>query len=560
MARPGLLYVTMQPRPDLPAAQFHDWYNNEHGPLRLRLSYVTNGFRYRAIDLNGSKGTQGQDLPEWLALYDLTDVDQLTRDPAYLSMRTDKVKTQREKDTMAQIAVDRGIYQLDNERRSNAFVPLEEQSDAASAGKVLVAISIRADQSRKTDLENWYEQEHAPLLSKVSGWHRTRLFSTVATGSDADPVVFLILHEFTAADGLNSVEYQNALNISWSKSIMAGSDIAKRHVHRTYEWYYTFGPAPRELASLTAPSGTTLKFWSSNDGLTKTSSHPTRPVIESFVTTPDNVEIPYRLEGSGDPSAPLIVLSNSILVDWTVWDDFVDEFLSVNPNFRILRYLTRGRQRQCGNQPITIDLLASDIISLLDALRVPRAALLIGVSLGGVTVLNTSLLHPSRASAFVACDTNSSAPESNRKAWNDRIALAEKEGAVSATSESIVGSQLAEVTTRRWLVPEHYTNNPSLATKIEKIVAANSLDGFRSGAQALCAYDVRERMASATVPGLFVVGANDGILPQTMKQMAVDLAGGAQLKVIGDAGHLPMVEQPQAFTGVINEFVRGLGE
>src|SRR6266568_1089900 len=39
----GILYVTMQPRESLPVAQFHDWYDNEHGPGRLRLHFVRNG-------------------------------------------------------------------------------------------------------------------------------------------------------------------------------------------------------------------------------------------------------------------------------------------------------------------------------------------------------------------------------------------------------------------------------------------------------------------------------------------------------------------------------------
>lgn len=552
---PGLLYVTMQPSPDLPPPQFHDWYNTEHGPLRLRLPYITNGFRYRAVDLDNNTK---QGLPKWLALYDLTNVDELIHNQSYLSLRTDKVKTQREKDTMAQIVVDRGIYKLEHEERAGRFVSLEELDDEVVKGSVLVAVSLKVTPESKKEVDEWYQGEYLGMVSKVSGWRRTRRFSTAYVDpATAASHAVLILNEFDAANGLDGVEYNTTVNTAASKKVLGNG-----YTIRRYQWYYTFGPAPRELASLAAPSVT--KPWSSNDGLTRTFPHPARPAVESFVTTSDGVMLPYRLEGSGDPSAPLIVLSNSILVNWSIWDGFVHSFLSANPRYRILRYLTRGRQRLSGEQqPVTVDLLASDIISLLDALRVPKVALLIGVSLGGVTALNTSLLYPSRVSAFVACDTNSSAPESNRKAWGDRVSMAEKEGATRTTatgeSEPIVGSELAEITTRRWLVPETYNTNPSLAEKIKKMVGANSLDGFRHSVQALCAYDVRQRMASATVPGLFVVGGNDGTLPQTMKQMAADLAGGAELKVIENAGHLPMVERPEVFTGVVNEFLGAVG-
>src|SRR3954468_13487003 len=119
MPTPGLLYVTMQPKGSLPDTQFHDWYNNEHGPLRLRLPFVANGFRFRATD-----GEQ----PEYVALYDITDMDELTRE-TYLSLRTDLIKTEREKKTMAQIDVGRLLYDLVDERSSPNFRPLEDQAD-----------------------------------------------------------------------------------------------------------------------------------------------------------------------------------------------------------------------------------------------------------------------------------------------------------------------------------------------------------------------------------------------------------------------------------------------
>ena len=134
MPTPGLLYVTMQPKGSLPDTQFHDWYNTEHGPLRLRLPFITNGFRFRATD--GEK-------PEYVALYDITDMDELTR-KTYLDLRTDLIKTEREKKTMAQIDVGRLLYDLVDERSSPDFRPLEDQADtdAETQGSVLIAVRV----------------------------------------------------------------------------------------------------------------------------------------------------------------------------------------------------------------------------------------------------------------------------------------------------------------------------------------------------------------------------------------------------------------------------------
>ncbi|KAL2789062.1 Thiolase, N-terminal domain-containing protein [Aspergillus keveii] len=527
------------PRPSLPAAQFHDWYNSEHGPLRLRLPFVTNGFRYRAVD--------GVD-PEWVAIYDITDMAELTRE-TYLALRGDGIKTPREKATMAQIDVGRKLYDLLQDKKAEDFVPLEDTPDAEAAGHVLISntstLPADIDPAKEEDLKRWYSDEHIPMLARVPGWRRSRLYMTASIDPKA-PREFVAIHEFTAQNGLGGPEHKASMDTPWRSRV---SGYLSSKTRRVYNWAYTFGPAPRELHSLTSPD--TIGRWNSNDKRTRTIPHATRPAVESFITTPDGVDIPYRLEGSTNPLAPVVVLSNSILVDYSIWDAFVDRFVQDprNAQFRILRYNTRGRYAAAGEMAVTVDVLAGDIIALLDALRIPTATL-IGVSLGGVTVLNTSLLYPDRVTTFISCDTNSSAPETNRKAWNDRAAIAEAEGTTHAeTGEAIIGEELSEVTTRRWFVPVSYETQPDVPARVKESTAM----------QALCAYDVRERMANAKVRGLFVAGEGDGVLPKTMKQMAADLkvqgVPEAELKIVPKAGHLPMVEQPEAFAGVVNEYL-----
>jgi pimeloyl-ACP methyl ester carboxylesterase len=290
-------------------------------------------------------------------------------------------------------------------------------------------------------------------------------------------------------------------------------------------------------------------------------------MIESYITTSDGVDIPYRLEGSPEPSAPLIVLSNSILTHHSIWDGFLTEFLSkygIAKQYRFLRYLTRGRFSNCGNSQITVDVLAADIIALLDALRVEKAAALIGVSLGGATVLNAALTYPDRVGAFVACDTNSKSPEGNRKAWGDRIAVVANEGALGPSGEPIVGDQLADMTVGRWFVKKNLEdgNTRDLIRQVSRMVRENSLVGFQKSVEALFEYDLRDKMKESAARGAFLVGAGDGILPKTMKEMIGQMGPTAnvELHVIDEAGHLPMVEQPGQFTQVIEHFLAHLSQ
>jgi pimeloyl-ACP methyl ester carboxylesterase len=565
----GILFVTMQPDKNLPAHHFHDWYNNEHGPTRLRLPFFTNGFRYQ---LRSSPPPQPDaDAPQWMAIYDVTDMDSLAQEP-YLRLREPPVKSAREQAAMAQISVVRKLYDFVESRASPDFRRLEAV-DSEGQGNVIfaVALNLYPGADKKAELDRWYRQEHIDMMAKVPGWRRTRRYVTSSVDSRS-AVEYLALHEFAPENGIGGPEFAATVETPWAKKVI--SEVVKGLKSRFYDLHYTFGPAPRHLAP-------NLAAWELSDPQSpKTRTTPDSPggagAIESWVTTADGVELRYRLEGSADPHAPLILLDNSILTTYGIWDGFVEAFFSNPENrkrYRIVRFSKRGRTSNIGKTktPVTLDVLSSDIITILDALRVPKAAALIGVSLGGATVLNTALKYPSRVAAFVSCDTSSKSPAGNSKSWAERIAVAEKEGAVSPSSslsssgEPIVGGQLAELTTRRWFPPASYDGGEveKRIADVKEMVATNSLVGFKSSVQALFEYDLSGEMRGGKPRGAFLVGGADGVLPTTMKEMASVYAGGGggnggtRYKVIDGAGHLPMVERPREFTDFVEGFLDG---
>lgn len=557
---PGILYVTMQPKEGLPDAQFHDWYQNEHGPNRLRLPFCNNGFRYRATDLESQPGSKEK--PEWMAIYDFDELEWLTRQE-YIKLRSAPVQSQRERDTMKQIHVDRRSYDLLKEWKGDDFRDLQKVENEGQKN-VMIAVSflLQEGEGNEEELRKWYEDEHVPLLQKVPGWRRTRRFVTsyldLESGHKSEKE-YLALHEYAPQNGLGGPEFNKAITTEWCDKIY--KNVVTGRKRRVYDLYYTFGAASRDLKSLSSRDAVPADFV---EGLTKTSpAHQTqekRPAIRSFVTTSDGVQIPYLLEGSDDPNAPLLVLANSILVDYGIWDDFVAHFLKLTNNkYRVLRFNTRGRNilPSDSTSPISIDTLTDDVIAILDALRVKTASV-VGVSLGGATALNAGLSYPDRIKAFIGCDTNAFAPASNATAWNERVEVCEKEGAKSASGEPIVGEELAEVTVRRWFVKESY-DDAELAKRIDRVkamVKSNSLPGFRDSVKALHQYDIRAKMAAYKGKGAFLVGAGDGVLPKTMKEnMADKLGSGVELKVVDRAGHLPMVERPEEVAKFVAKFL-----
>lgn len=541
-SNPGILYVTMQPKPGLSLDQFHEWYNNEHGPTRLRLPHIfANGLRYAATD---------SEEPHFLAAYDVTSMSHLDT-PTYTSLRENR--SPREAQTIGQVDVKRYFYDLVSERKSPLFLSIEHLTDAEAEGLVLVAVenTVTAAEGAEQALDKWYEEEHIPMLSKVPGWLRTRRFRTSTSLDKNAPLKYLILHEYARENGLGGPEYKAATSTKWREEIFA-KVIANKH-RRTYSLFYVFGPAPRDLSSLvTLPAE---KAFLSSDAKTKTTPNDGKPVLQSYVTAKDGLTIPYRLEGNTDPKAPTVAFCNSLLTSLHMWDDLVNILKEARPELRILRYDFRGRHSVPEPPvPSTLELLSDDLATLLSGLRIEKLHALVGVSMGGATTLKFSLKYPDKLSKFVACDFNVASSDANTQAWKDRIAVAE-----SNSEDGTPGiKKLAGATVERWFHPHTMTAKTNVASWMTEMVADNDVQGFRYGCQALWDYNMREEMKACTVPGLLVVGDGDGkgALVKAMDGFKAGVGeNGLDLKIVPEAGHLPMCESPEAFWDAVKGFI-----
>lgn len=483
----GYLAVAIQPGPDTNEEAFHEWYNTEHGPLRMRLPFIKTGDRYKAID--------GQ-RPEWSAVYDVSDLSQLDK-RIYTRLREER--SQREKQVMGTFeSLDRKIYSLYS-KRGELSVPAAVQ----------LAVSMRVSRSDLDDFDNWYEQEHIGMLSKIPGWMRSRRFRMVVGGIQGmppkDQVECLAVHEFKADNGLNGPEHKAAQDTPWRTKVI--DKIVSRD-RRIWGYHLTFDALEEPPSSVIATDGAELR---------------------------------YQLEG--DPSAPVVVFVNSILTTLHIWDDVANALINgVNgKTYRVLRYNARGYSQQAArSNPTRFDLLADDLEYLLQRLNISKVHAVIGVSMGGVTSINFAIRHPDMLKKFVACDCNVASSPANNTAWDERIQLAKDQGMPA----------LAEATVKRWFTgPNHESSNAKKATQM---VAEANLDGFAQNAEALCNYDLKGHLPGMKTPGLLVAGEGDGKLPEVMQKFGIP---NTEFKSIPDAGHLPMLENHDAFMDALKGFL-----
>jgi len=298
----------------------------------------------------------------------------------------------------------------------------------------------------------------------------------------------------------------------------------KSFTRRVFAKYHVFGPVPRDLENAPEPK-----------------------VIESVYTTEDNVEIPYRYEGSGNLDAPVIAFSNSFLTDYRIWDSVIVTLRKKFPGYRFLRYNTRGYGdiKESKTSPITFDVLTDDLAALLDALKIEKLHAVVGVSMGGCTSLNFAIRYPARVDRFVACDFNIASSEAGTTAWRERIALVKAEGM----------QPLADQTIKRWFRPTSLQDGePERIKQVREMILKGDIMGCERSVNSLCDFNLKEGIKKVETPGLFVVGDSDGVLPAAMGEFSKGLKNG-KFFVVKDSGHLPMVENPEGFVEAVGTFL-----
>jgi pimeloyl-ACP methyl ester carboxylesterase len=99
---------------------------------------------------------------------------------------------------------------------------------------------------------------------------------------------------------------------------------------------------------------------------------------------------------------------------------------------------------------------------------------------------------------------------------------------------------------------------PAVDDEARSQVAKNMLMTARMGWQPRF-YDpqLAKWLHRVTLPALIVWGADDRIFPAAQAQAFASAIAGSRVAVIPDAGHLPHLEQPQAFTAAVGAFLGG---
>jgi pimeloyl-ACP methyl ester carboxylesterase len=247
---------------------------------------------------------------------------------------------------------------------------------------------------------------------------------------------------------------------------------------------------------------------------------PTLPVPEHSGTAPVNgIKIWYAEFGHGDP----VILLHGGLANANYWGNLVPVLAE---NYQVIVMDSRGHGRSSRNsEPFGYDLMASDVVGLMDFLKIPKAAI-VGWSDGAILGLDIAIHHPERATKLFAFAAN-----------------ADPSG-VKDVSQSPVFMRFVARAGREYeeLSPTPRQYKPFL-DEINKMWATQPV--FTA-----------KQLQSITVPTWIVDGDHD----EAIKRENIDFMGkeipGARLLIQPDVSHFSFLQNPQQFNSDVLRFLK----
>ncbi|GAA4861221.1 alpha/beta fold hydrolase [Saccharopolyspora rosea] len=261
----------------------------------------------------------------------------------------------------------------------------------------------------------------------------------------------------------------------------------------------------------------------------------------------------YIESGVGEP----LVLLHAFPVDARMWNGararLEEHARVITPDQRGLgespldgasaRSLSEPRERAAAAASPSLDLVATDVLALLDRVGV-RRAVFGGCSMGGYVAMAILRTAPERVAGLLFADTKAAADDEQQRAGRLEVAdRAEREGTAGWLADNTVPTVLGSTTRER---------RPDVVERVRELVDSQPPDGVAWAQRAMAARpDSSEVLRSFTGPALVVVGEEDTLTTPDHARELAGLLPAADFVTLPRVGHLAPVEAPDAFADAV---------
>ncbi len=273
----------------------------------------------------------------------------------------------------------------------------------------------------------------------------------------------------------------------------------------------------------------------------KVNTHAMRSVKSNIKLNVNNHTVNYNDNGLEDAQA--IIFIHGFPLNKSMWNLQMEVLKN---NYRVIAYDIRGHgNSENTNTEFSIDLFATDLLCLMDELKLDKA-ILCGLSMGGYIALNAVENYPERFDGLVLSDTQCTADTHEAKEKRFKVIKSIEENGIEKYADESVKSLFA---------------SQSFQTRKKEIAAVRDMI-MRTSKQTLCntllALSMRKetchQLSEIKIPVLIIVGNEDKITPIESAQRIHKEIQESLLVVIGHAGHLSNLENPLEFNYQLKRF------
>ena len=209
-------------------------------------------------------------------------------------------------------------------------------------------------------------------------------------------------------------------------------------------------------------------------------------------------------------------------------------------------------------EPISIAGYARMLDRLLDQLGIDAAAV-VGNSMGGFIGAELAIAFPQRVERLVLVSAAGLSTYNHRGSVTALPAMHRLERSLMAAgawtaSKSDAAARRARLRDATLGVVVRHPSKLDPALAAEQLRGAGK-PGFIQGFEAVLHYEIRERLREIACPTLIVWGDRDRLISVHDADVFAELIGNSRKVVFGDTGHMSMLERPETFNALLEEFL-----
>lgn len=238
-------------------------------------------------------------------------------------------------------------------------------------------------------------------------------------------------------------------------------------------------------------------------------------------------ELYFAQAGQGRPA---LLFVHGAGGDHTIWGEQLRE---LSKDFSVAVLDLNGHGRSPAREGDGLQTYVEDVLAVLEAIALPTVV--IGHSMGGAIALTAALQRPKNLVGLGLVGTGA-----RLKVHPQILELCQTD--FEKAVELVISWAFAEGV------------SPELVHKAREQMRRNGQAALYRDFAGCNVFDVIARLSEITVPALVICGREDKLTPVKYSEYLQQTIPQAHLKIIEGAGHMVMLEHPQAVNSALKEF------